>query len=314
MFNYTKDSVLQISKEYDFISNNVEKVLRLIDVLNIIQSSKYGKFLCLKGGTAINVFLLDLPRLSVDIDLDFSFICNREEMLSIRVEIEREIIKLLSNEMYQLKNDVRRSHSLDSFVFNYKTLSSSIDVLKIDINYSNRIHILNAIECKKNVFGQDANVTMLSDLELIGSKMSALIIRTTQRDLFDVYNLLSNYRLDYLKIKKIALFYIAMSEDKPIDIYKAIYRCIERIRKMNFRSFKMNLIPMLHKGYKCDFEEIKKYVITYLEKAFILCGQENDFFESFNKGKFNQQLLFEDWIVSDLSMHPMVIWKTGKDY
>jgi len=37
--------------------------------------------LALKGGTAINLTIFDLPRLSVDIDLDFSQMLSRQEML-----------------------------------------------------------------------------------------------------------------------------------------------------------------------------------------------------------------------------------------
>ena len=40
--------------------------------------------LALKGGTAINLTIFNLPRLSVDIDLDFSENINRDEMLEKR--------------------------------------------------------------------------------------------------------------------------------------------------------------------------------------------------------------------------------------
>ena len=49
-----------------------EKVLRLIDLLDALFSHPFlGERLVLKGGTALNLFVLDLPRLSVDIDLNY---------------------------------------------------------------------------------------------------------------------------------------------------------------------------------------------------------------------------------------------------
>lgn len=46
--------------------------------------------LALKGGTAINLTIFNLPRLSVDIDMDFSENVPREEMLAIRKQIKRQ--------------------------------------------------------------------------------------------------------------------------------------------------------------------------------------------------------------------------------
>ena len=49
------------------------KMVRLTDVLRFIHSEESLRgFLALKGGTAINLTLFDLPRLSVDIDLDMT--------------------------------------------------------------------------------------------------------------------------------------------------------------------------------------------------------------------------------------------------
>lgn len=49
--------------------------------------------LALKGGTAINLTIFDLPRLSVDIDLDFTNHVTKDEMLIIR----QKITNLLKN-------------------------------------------------------------------------------------------------------------------------------------------------------------------------------------------------------------------------
>lgn len=71
MINISQKNVVKIAKETNFIKDNVEKVMRLSDILEFVFTSKWKDKLALKGGTAINLFYRELPRLSVDIDLDY---------------------------------------------------------------------------------------------------------------------------------------------------------------------------------------------------------------------------------------------------
>ena len=71
-------------------------------------------------------------------------------------------------------------HTLDSFVFQYQTTSGSFDILKIEINYSNRVHALDFFKEKtKTKLGELVQINRLANDELIGSKVNALIARTT---------------------------------------------------------------------------------------------------------------------------------------
>ena len=73
MFNYTKKDLDERAAELNFVANTLEKVLRLADILKFINSNIMTRtILALKGGTAINLTIFDLPRLSVDIDLDYA--------------------------------------------------------------------------------------------------------------------------------------------------------------------------------------------------------------------------------------------------
>lgn len=77
--------------ELGFVRDTFEKVCRLADVLDFIQKDVLlSNALALKGGTAINLTIFNLPRLSVDIDMDFSENVPREEMLAIRKQIKRQ--------------------------------------------------------------------------------------------------------------------------------------------------------------------------------------------------------------------------------
>ena len=313
MFNYDKSEIVAISRLNDFIANNTEKVLRLSKILNFIKMGKLGKFLCLKGGTAINLFVLDLPRLSVDIDYDFSFDCSKEEMLQIRETIKKEIINYMSVEGYLLANNTKYTHSLDSFVFSYNTISGSRDNLKIEINYSNRVHILPIITETTGIpLGEIVTTNMLSFDELIGSKINALINRTTPRDIYDTYSVLKKDSYDLELIKKIAIFYVALGSDLPLDFDEKVRICIERIQMITYNKLRDNLIPLLHKKEKIDINCMQEFVVLSLKNVFVLNENEKKFLELFNRGVFNQKLLFENYEVNDLSKHPIVIWKLNK--
>ena len=71
MIDLTADNIRATAKATGFIKDNVEKVMRLIDILEAVFSTKWRDKLVLKGGTAINMFYMGMPRLSVDIDLDY---------------------------------------------------------------------------------------------------------------------------------------------------------------------------------------------------------------------------------------------------
>ena len=61
-----------MAKELGFVRDTLEKVCRLTDVLKFMESDELlSEEIALKGGTAINLTIFDLPRLSVDIDLDY---------------------------------------------------------------------------------------------------------------------------------------------------------------------------------------------------------------------------------------------------
>ena len=104
MFKYSRKNVLQIAKDNNYLVNNTEKVLRLCQILDFINKSKFGEYLALKGGTAINVFLLDLIRLSVDIDFDFSKNISKDELIPDLVNCIKDLYAQI-NELKEKINE-----------------------------------------------------------------------------------------------------------------------------------------------------------------------------------------------------------------
>ena len=88
-----------------FKADVLEKAALLIGALEVIcnHPALKGK-LVLKGGTALNLFVFQIPRLSVDIDLNYVGAQSREEMLKERPQIEKAIREVFSRE-----NQLRKS-------------------------------------------------------------------------------------------------------------------------------------------------------------------------------------------------------------
>lgn len=85
MMPFDRISLGRQAKELGFVRDTFEKVCRLTDVLSFMESDTLlSDTLALKGGTAINLTIFNLPRLSVDIDLDYAKDIPREKMLQER--------------------------------------------------------------------------------------------------------------------------------------------------------------------------------------------------------------------------------------
>ena len=67
-----------------------------------------------------------LPRLSVDIDLDYCRSIDREEMLADREIITDRISKYMSANGYVLSSKSKNYHALDSFMYEYVNWCSGI--------------------------------------------------------------------------------------------------------------------------------------------------------------------------------------------
>lgn len=68
----SKEELIVASRETLFHQDILEKVWRLMSLLEVIFNDPFLKTrLALKGGTALNLFLFHVPRLSVDIDLNY---------------------------------------------------------------------------------------------------------------------------------------------------------------------------------------------------------------------------------------------------
>ena len=147
----------------------------------------------LKGGTAINLFIRDMPRLSVDIDLTYLPVDDRETALMnisdglnrIKADLEKSIkgitISAVSREGHDAKINCQLSGAQIKIEVNTITRGS--------IEEPNLMRINKKTEA---VFGRFAAMRIVSSGELFGGKICAALDRQHPRDLFDVRLLLDN--------------------------------------------------------------------------------------------------------------------------
>lgn len=311
MFKYSAREVADIANFVNFNKNVCEKVLRLCSVLDFISRSEISAVLALKGGTAINLFLLDLPRLSVDADFDFCLPSDKEAMLSHRMRIDFLIRGFMENEGYELNGKSKFSHALDSYVYSYFTLFGSRDVLKIEINYSDRVHVLKPVLMESRFKFGAVTVNCLSAEELIGSKINAMLVRTTPRDVYDVFNLLKGKKIQNRKlVKKIAIFYACLGSELPVAFANLLSKATQKIKSLDYPKIRATLLPMLRRGIQFNASEMIDCVLQEIGPFFVLDEKDCAFINKLNNKVYMPDVLFDGYETENVSNHPMGLWKT----
>ena len=304
-----KYDIEKISNEYGYIKDNLEKVIRLNDILNIIYTTEYKDKLVLKGGTCINLFYRDMPRLSVDIDLDYIGSIKKDKMLEDKKVISEFLVKILENEGYFLSTEkTKRYYALDSLVFRYTNTSGNNDNIKIEINYMDRLHLypVEKKKCQNKILKENTNIIILSETEVYATKIVALLNRATPRDLFDVIEMIKNsskLNVDKDTLRKAIVFYNCISGESNL-LDNKIYEKINGITKNEvFR----HLLPMLMKDEKIDLEKEKDIVIDKLKKILKYTKEEKEFITEFYNRKVLAEKLYKDEKMQKIvSNHPMV--------
>ena len=132
---YNKIAMGRQARELGFVRDSFEKMVRLTEFLRYINSEpELRPLLALKGGTAINLAIFNLPRLSVDIDLDFTENLTKDKTAIKRDRINELIGRYAANERYVLKDKSKHTHAMDSFVYSYTNAVGNFDNIKVEIN------------------------------------------------------------------------------------------------------------------------------------------------------------------------------------
>ena len=310
MPQYDRAELGRMAIESGFVRDTFEKVLRLKEILRFLNEDEFlREHLLLKGGTAINFTVFNLPRLSVDIDMDYTPNDTREDMLECREKIKNVIKEYMESEGYLLSDASRFSHSLDAFHYNYQNAGGNRDMIKIELNYSLRAHIFEPVyrSILPGAFDDGLKIRMVNPMEIFAAKGNALITRAASRDLYDWFNMMSEGLFEEQRdlFRKCFVFYMTISADTLNKSFDT-----SAIDTLDFNKIRRDLFPVLNKKDNFQLDERKKLSKQYIENLMILTVEEQEYLDNFEKKKYIPELLFDDVdIVKRIKNHPMALWK-----
>jgi len=173
----------------------------------------------LKGGTAINLFVRDFPRLSVDIDLTYLPLEPRMEAIeNIRASLARitEAINTSRDAIADLQDN--RSDEMRIVVHsNRRSLGPAqikIEVSPVARGTLYEVEYSDVVEQVEDEFGF-ATIQTVSIPDLYGGKLCAAMDRQHPRDLYDVEMLLQSTGID----RKVFVGFMAylLSHNRPLS-------------------------------------------------------------------------------------------------
>lgn len=294
----------------DFDPRTTDKVERLMDVLERMASHPLlrDRF-AMYGGTAINLFMLDVPRLSVDIDATYVGSPSRDEMLPAKPEVERAIAEIARELDFSLELG-RDEHAGRTFYLGYRG-NVGPDNVKIDFTYLNRVPLL-GIERRRTPVREGLLVPTLSDAELAGGKVKAFFGRVKVRDLYDIANLRDELELlaeggRERLLHKVVLYEASLSAAFPFGFEGREGRFADRQRELE-----EELHPMLRAGNgKPSLDTLMESASRFVAEWVLPRDKgEREYLERLAAGDFAPTLLFgEGDIATRAELSPEAAWK-----
>jgi len=268
------------------------QIVLLIDILlEIVKEDN----LALHGGTAINLFHLNMPRLSVDIDLTF---VPFSDSRSVDLNKIRQSLDSVKNRLkatfpnIRFEDEKRSEEELKLLCIKDNTS------VKVEVNQINRGLIADSctkILCSRaeEEFNRFCEIRTVSVGQLWGGKLNAALERQHPRDIFDVKNLLQGIGFTE-EIKQGFLFFLLCGK-RPID----------EILNPNFINqrviFDSQFSGMTYQEFTYqEFEKIREDFVLLVNNS--LTEREKYFLLSFVEGNPN-------WKDFDYSRYPAIKWK-----
>ncbi|MFM8454690.1 MAG: nucleotidyl transferase AbiEii/AbiGii toxin family protein [Gammaproteobacteria bacterium] len=315
----SKHELLNKAKEGFYKPEILEKVFKLLEVLQSFSELEFLKNrFVLKGGTALNLFYFNnLPRLSVDIDLNYIGSLSKEIMLEERPIIQEIILKIL-NQQGLTPTRSPTSYAGGKMVWRYDSILGYKGNLEIDLNYMYRQPLLDILWQSPNFKihpYHDLQIPVLDVHELAAGKLTALFARRASRDLFDAHYLLTNNLLSLEKLRPIWVSYLSMS-NIPLE------NIIPDYINYNLQSVHNELLPVLKQNHqlnkKTDLDIWLKKTLnelkTALSKFLPLKPSEIQFIKKVNQDAIIQPELItlDPTLITRIAAHPAILWAAGK--
>jgi len=190
----------------------------------------------LKGGTAINLFIRNLPRLSVDIDLTYLPVAERGQSLS---DIDAAL-KNIGRRILEVDNTIQITESAPR---------SQNEITKLVVRTRDRIQIkievtpvlrgcvyepvnMTVVQKAEETFGF-AEINVLSFADIYAGKIMAALDRQHPRDLFDIHQLLDNEGITD-DLRTALIIYLISHDHSPHSLLDPVLRDISQDFEQNF--------------------------------------------------------------------------------
>jgi predicted nucleotidyltransferase component of viral defense system len=307
----SREKLMAESQATGFRPEVLEKVMQL---LNLLEGFNRHPFLkgrwALKGGTALNLFLFDVPRLSVDIDLNYTGAVDRETMLAERPKIEQAVQAVCSREGMNVTR-VPTDHAGGKWRLRYDSSLGEGGNLEVDLNFMFRIPLWPISLRDATVGTSSARQIPVLDLhELAAGKLAALLARHASRDLFDAHHLLTQMDLDRRQLRLGFVLYGGMNRKdwRTVAIQDVGY---------DPRELENQLVPVVRDAFPrqqkaSDWaERMIAECRQALEAVLPLDAREMEFLDRLlDDGQIEPQLLTDDGEMMDrIRSHPLLQWK-----
>lgn len=317
--NITKLELIQISDKERFKPHTLEKVWTLLTVLERIQEDKDLKgMFALKGGTALNVFYSDFPRLSVDIDLNYVGSPHLDVMIEERPRLERALERVYGSLGMEIRRSAR-AHAGGKYEIRYNSLlNAGKGTIEVDLSYMYRAPLFPVEKKESAALGNRRiqAIPLIAYEEVVAGKLSALLNRDASRDLFDAYEILcTGKEIDKNKLKTAFLAYYIMEAENPVEIpigniNVSRQDVVNRLRPVLRNDEEMNSDKLCMQWA----DEAVSGVRKALKDLLVLKKDEKIFLEQALKhGKTDFSLITQDEsLISRLEQHPKIQWMKQK--
>lgn len=276
-----------------------ERFRQQVDLLiRVLPSVAEENVFALKGGTAINLFVRDLPRLSVDIDLTYLPVKAREESLAdIDAALDR-ISKSISEAVPQTKvvpSRLQNEGIITRLVVRTPETQIKVEVTPVARGCVFEPRVMHVAPSVEDQFGY-AETQVVSFDDLYAGKIVAALDRQHPRDLFDVRDLLRKEGIS-TSLRQAFLAYIVSHNRPAIEV-------LAPTRKDIRSDFEENFL-----GMTTELVELEELVATREEMIEAIVAQMPDEHRAFLVGVERGEI---DWNLSgltDAANLPAVRWK-----